>query len=446
MRIGIRREDKNEWEARVPLIPNDVKKLVSNGIEVILQPSPIRIFSDQEYIDAGATISEDLSSCPLILAVKEIPINFIEKGKTYVFFSHTIKGQDYNMPLLQKMMDVKTQLIDYERIVNENGQRLIFFGRHAGLAGMIDSLWAFGKRFESEGVRNPFSKIKKTFEYRGLDKAQVQIGKIVDEIRRNGIPKEMRPLVCGFSGYGNVSQGAQEIFDILPHRGISPQDLLTNKNLFDESKHILYKVVFKESDLVETKNSEDKFELQDYYDNPQKYKSKFENYLPQLSMLMNCIYWDTPYPRLITLDYLKTAWTESINQKLKVIGDISCDIDGAIQCTVKSTEPGNPVYVYSPLDSSVNDGVEGIGPVIMAVDNLPCELAEEASKSFSKVLVGFIPQLVSADYNVVFKDLKLPNELRKGMILYRGKLTSEYKYLEKYLLKSSKNPQGFQKP
>lgn len=433
MRIGIRREDKNEWEARTPLIPSDVKKLVSNGIGVYLQPSPIRIFSDQEYLDVGATISEDLSSCSVILAVKEIPIKFIEKGKTYVFFSHTIKGQDYNMPLLQKMMDEKTQLIDYERIVDEKGQRLIFFGRHAGLAGMIDSLWALGKRIDSEGIQNPFSKIKKTVEYRGLDSAKRQIGKIADEITKNGIPKEMRPLVCGFSGYGNVSQGAQEIFDILPHKEISPQELLSDQNLFDGSKHILYKVVFKESDLVEPKNSEDKFELQDYYDNPDKYRSKFEQYLPQLTILMNCIYWDTPYPRLITLDYLKKVWTESDNQKLKVIGDISCDIDGAIQCTVKSTDPGNPVYVYNPLDSSVNDGVEGEGPVIMAVDNLPCELAEEASKSFSKVLVDFIPELIKADYSDSFENLKLPKALRRGMILYQGKLTSDYKYLMEYL-------------
>ncbi len=432
MRIGIRREDKNEWEARVPLIPTDVKKLVNKGIEIFLQPSPIRIFSDQEYIDVGATISEDLSSCAAILAVKEIPINFIEEGKTYVFFSHTIKGQDYNMSLLQKMIDKRTQLIDYERIVNEKGQRLIFFGRHAGLAGMIDSLWALGRRVESEGILNPFSKVKKTFEYRGLENAKRQIGKIADEIIKNGIPQEMRPLVCGFSGYGNVSQGAQEIFDILPHKEISPQDLLS-KDLFDESKNVLYKVVFKENDLVEPINFTDKFELQDYYDNPDKYKSKFEQYLSQMTILMNCIYWDTQYPRLLTLDYLKSTWTESTNQKLKVIGDISCDIDGAIQCTMKSTEPGNPVYVVNPRDLSVVDGVEGLGPVIMAVDNLPCELAEEASKSFSKVLVAFIPQLVNADYNVAFKNLKLPDDLRRGMILYRGKLTPEYKYLTEYL-------------
>ncbi|MEE8478543.1 MAG: hypothetical protein V3S42_00910, partial [Candidatus Neomarinimicrobiota bacterium] len=333
----------------------------------------------------------------------------------------------------QKMIDEKTQLIDYERIVDEKGQRLIFFGRHAGLAGMIDSFWAFGKRVESEGVQNPFSRIKKTFEYRGLENAKKQIDQIADEIIRNGIPTEMRPLVCGFSGYGNVSQGAQEIFNILPYKEISPQELLSNQDLLNESKNVLYKVVFKESDLVEPKSKNDKFDLQDYYDEPDKYKSKFEKYIPKLTILMNCIYWDIPYPRLITLDYLKRVWTESGNKKLKVIGDISCDIDGAIQCTVKSTEPGNPVYVYNPIDSSVTDGTKGEGLTVMAVDNLPCELAEEASKSFSKILVDFIPDLINADYNVSIKVLKLPNALRKGMILYKGMLTSEYNYLEKYL-------------
>ena len=202
-----------------------------------------------------------------------------------------------------------------------------------------------------------------------------------------------------------------------------------------DSDKLLYKVVFKECDLVEPKNADNVFELQDYYNNPEKYNSKFEQYVPKLSILMNCIYWDTPYPRLITLDYLKKHWTGKESPKLKVIGDISCDIDGAIQCTTKSTEPGNPVYVYNPKDSIIIDGVEGSGPVIMAVDNLPCELPEEASKSFSKVLVGFVPQLVKADYDVAFRDLKLPNEVQRGMILYQGQLNEEYQYLKQYLLK-----------
>jgi len=191
--------------------------------------------------------------------------------------------------------------------------------------------------------------------------------------------------------------------------------------------------VFKEKDLVEPVNSDDSFELQDYYDKPEKYKSKFEQYIPKLSVLMNCIFWDTQYPRLMTLDYLKKAWSKSTKQKLKVLGDISCDIDGAIQCTTKSTVPGYPVYTYNPLNGEVKDGFEGAGPVVMAVDNLPCELPAEASQAFSKVLVDFIPSLINADYNEPFKKLVLPKELLYGLILHRGDLTPDYKYLQKYL-------------
>jgi len=430
MIVGIRREDKNEWEARVPLIPSDVEKLTSKGIRVILQPSNIRIFSDQEFLAVGAEIAEDLSECSLILAVKEIPVEFIENGKTYLFFSHTIKGQEENMPLLQAMIDRKTQLIDYERIIDNNGQRLIFFGRHAGLAGMINTFWAFGKRLDYEGITNPFSKIKKTFEYRGLENAAAYLQEIADIIKKNGLPQTINPIVCGFTGYGNVSQGAQEIFDIFPYEEISPEQLL---NKTDLPGNTLYKVVFKESDMVEAIDPNKKFDLQDYYDNPQKYKAKFEQYLPKLSILVNCIYWDLPYPRLVALDYLKNAYRKSVDQKLRVIGDVSCDINGAIQCTVKSTDSGNPVFVYNPFDGSIREGVAGTGPVIMAVDNLPCELAEEASKAFSNVLINFIPQLAGADYNLDFKKLKLPPELLGGMILYQGQLTAEYTYLNQYL-------------
>lgn len=431
MKIGIRREDKNEWEARVPLIPSDVQILTEQGYDVALQPSPIRIFHDDEYVKVGATISEDMSECPLILGVKEIPINMFEEGKAYVFFSHTIKGQDYNMPLLQTMIDKKTQLIDYERIVDDKGRRLIFFGRHAGLAGMIDSFWSLGRRLEFEGILNPFSKIKKTFEYRGLENAKKALEELAEQVKSEGVPKEIQPLVVGFSGYGNVSQGAQEILDILPHKELTPEELMSGKALHNQS-NILYKVVFKERDLVERVDSSKEFELREYYNNPERYRSKFEQYIPKLSVLMNCIFWDVKYPRLVTLDYLKKAW-QNEKPKLKIIGDVSCDIDGAVQCTTKSTDPGNPVYTYEPLEEKSQDGVAGNGPVIMAVDNLPCELAAEASQAFSKVLVGFVPQLLEADFNADFKDLNLPQELLSALILHNGGLTEDYKYLKKYL-------------
>ncbi|NQS97537.1 MAG: hypothetical protein HQ591_03700 [candidate division Zixibacteria bacterium] len=433
MRIGIRREDRNEWERRVPLTPYDVGKLIEDGVEVWLQPSTIRVFSDEDYRRVGAVISEDLSSCPVILAVKEIPIGYFEPGKTYIFFSHTIKGQDYNMPLLKRMMELKCNLIDYELVIDDKKRRLIFFGRHAGLAGMIGSLWALGKRLEWEGVPNSFSRIKMAHEYQNLEDAKLCISDIGDRIIKEGIPYVIAPIICGFAGYGNVSQGAQEIFDLLPFEEIAPADISVVTGSSSTARYKIFKVVFKEEDMVEPRDAEDSFELQDYYQNPHKYRSRFEEYLQHLTILINCIYWDARYPRLVTLEYLRKVYSTPHPPPLRVIGDISCDIDGSVQCTVKGTDPGNPVYVYDAIEGTVTDGWEGYGPVVMAVDNLPCELALEASCFFSEVLIAFIPDLLKADYDVPLEEIGLPGELRRAIILHKGELTPDYKYLGKYL-------------
>jgi saccharopine dehydrogenase (NAD+, L-lysine-forming) len=171
--FGIRLEDKNEWERRTPLIPAHVKELrEKHGLEVYVQSSPIRAFGHQEYEQAGARIVEDLTACPLILAIKEIPPQLFEKDKTYVFFSHTIKGQAFNMPMLQRLLDLGCQLIDYEKIVDERGRRQVFFGNYAGLAGMIDTLWALGQRLAWEKIDTPFSHLRPARERPG-DKSPV---------------------------------------------------------------------------------------------------------------------------------------------------------------------------------------------------------------------------------------------------------------------------------
>jgi alpha-aminoadipic semialdehyde synthase len=330
------------------------------------------------------------------------------------------------------MMALKCQLIDYEVITDDTGRRLIFFGRHAGLAGMIDTLWAFGRRLEWEGFRSAFADVRMAHEYGDLEEAKSRLAEIAGTIREDGLPSELPPLICGFAGYGNVSSGAQEIFDIFPHDEIMPSQLID----LDESGlsgDRLYKVVFKEEDLVEPVDRSMSFELQDYYDNPEKYRSRFEDYLDHLSILVNCIYWEERYPRLVTLDYLKGSYTASAGQRLKVIGDISCDIGGSIQCAVKATDPGDPVYVYEPLKEEIIDGVKGEGPVIMAVDNLPCELAKESSEFFGEMLLPFIPDLAGADYSVPFERLKLPGELHGAVILHNGELTPKYRFMKKYL-------------
>jgi len=427
--IGIRREDKNQWERRVPIVPEHVEDLLEkHDINTIIQPSNIRAFPNDDYIRSGALLNEDLSSSNVVFAVKEIPIDLFQPGKTYVFFAHVIKGQRYNMPMLRKMMELGCNLIDYEKIVDDAGRRLVFFGHYAGLAGMFDALWAFGQRLKSKRISNPFSEIKQAITYRDLDAIKDHLKMIGERIKSQGLPHNICPVVVGFAGYGNVSKGAQEILNFLPVEEIKPDRLKTIKDDYSNKK--IYKVVFKEEDMVEPISSNSEFDLQEYYSKPELYTPKFEQHIPNLSILMNCIYWEERFPRLITKEYVEKNFDK---MRLEVIGDISVDVNGAIEITEKTTNSGNPVFVYNPFNKEVIDGFEGEGIVVMAVDNLPCELPRESSKAFGNILFGFIPPLAKADYSVEFDILDLPPELKRAVILYHGKLTPDFKYISKFL-------------
>ncbi len=432
-KIGIRQEDKSIWERRAPLIPQHVRELLEEqSFEIVVQPSAIRVFDQAAYAAAGAQISDDLSDCDVIIAIKEVPPAKILPNKTYIFFSHVIKGQPHNMPMLQHLLDQRCTLIDYEKITDESGRRLIFFGRHAGQAGMIDTLWALGRRLDWEGIATPFSLIQQAHEYPRLETAKDALREVGKQIQTSGLPSELLPLVVAFSGYGNVSQGAQDIFDILPHQDVAPSDLaaLLAGNV---SAHTLYKVVFKEEDMVEPRAPERPFALHDYYQHPENYVSRFSDYVPYLTVLVNGIYWDTRYPRLITRSDLRHLFVGPEPPRVRVVGDISCDIEGSIEFTVRSTEPGNPVYVYEPISGIASDGIAGEGVVVMAVDILPSELPHEASAYFSEILKHYLPAIAHADYAVPFEELDLPPEIKRAVIAHRGELTSDYHYLEQHL-------------
>ncbi len=425
--IGIRREDKNIWERRVPLIPKHIKELIDeHGIKTILQPFPKRAFSEDEYREAGADFNEDLSSCPIVLAVKEIPINLIDHGKTYIFFSHTIKGQDYNMPLLKKLIDERCTLIDYECIKDAEGRRLVFFGKFAGVAGMIDALHGYGKRLKALGFENLFEGVKPAYGYEDMLDAKKHLTAIGEKIKSEGLPAQKAPYVFGFLGYGNVSKGAQEIFNILPFEEIDPNDL---PKLSDNNNRKLYKVVFKEEDMVKTKDENSSFELLDYFNHPEKYASKFDEKIPYLSAIINCIFWSEEYPRFLTKEYFKN----NPGGKLDVICDITCDIDGAVEFTHKATPSDNPAYVYNPNNDSFTDGYSGKGIVDIAVDNLPAELPKDSSVEFSDSLNSFIPGIVDADLNLPFDNVNYPDEIKRAVIVYKGELTPDYEYLKEYL-------------
>jgi alpha-aminoadipic semialdehyde synthase len=360
-----------------------------------------------------------------------MPNDFFMPGKTYIFFSHVIKGQEYNMPMLKKMIEKKVNLIDYEKIADDEGRRLIFFGRFAGLAGMINSLWALGLRLQYFGYDTPFKNLKQTHKYSSLDEAKNDIREAGRWISENGLPEELLPFTIGFTGYGNVSNGAQEIADLLPGMYVSPEELIELEKRDNLPDNIIYKTVFKEEHIV-APNAGQPFELQDYYDHPEKYDSQFERYLPHLSVLMNCMYWDDRYPRIVTKDYLKKVFREGA-PKLTVIGDVTCDPDGSIECTFKGTEIEDPIFVYNPYDDSFTMGHEGEGILDMAVDILPSELPLESSIAFSNALVRYLPAIASEDYSRPFEQISLPGPVKRAMILHHGKLTPDYQYLEEYL-------------
>lgn len=431
--IGIRHEDKYLMERRVALIPKHVKKLVDEeGLEFIVEESPKRVFTHQEFEDAGATIVRDLSPADVVFGVKEMPDSFFEQGKTYIFFSHVIKGQPYNMPMLKAMMEKGVNLIDYEKVRDELGRRLIFFGKFAGLAGMINSLWALGARYRVLGIETPFTRIRQSHTYDSLEEAKTDIRQVGLEIAANGLPKEICPLTIGFTGYGNVSQGAQEIAGLIPSMDISPAELLTIKDRKDLPDNIIFKTVFSEWDLSQPDDPGMEFDLQHYYGHPEAYHNVFEQYVPHLSVLMNCMYWDVRYPRILTNDYLKKLFSEG-KPKLTVIGDVTCDPDGSIQCTHKGTNIEDPVFVYNPLTGEHTMGFEGEGILDMAVDILPSELPRESSVAFSNALLPYVKAIAAADYNVPFAGLNIPGPVKRAMILHKGRLTPDFEYISQYL-------------
>lgn len=420
-------------ERRVPLVPADIRRLIqAEGLEFFVETSAKRIFADEDFEKAGAIVTDDLSECPVIFGVKEIPVERLEPAKTYIYFAHVVKGQPHNMEMLKKLMALGCSLIDYERIVDDMGKRLIFFGRYAGLAGMINTLWSLGQRLEEFGIITPFLDIAQTHNYHSLEEARKVVSKVGQKIIEKGLPTQLKPLVIGITGYGNVAQGAQEILSLLPVKEILPDEL---PGLYKHSHlpdNIIYKVVFREEHMVEPRQPDSHFDLPEYYQHPEKYRSVFMQYLPHLTALVNCIYWDPRYPRLLTKDQAEQLFQEG-QPKLTVIGDITCDPDGSVELTHRGTEIENPVFVYDPFTRQQTDGFKGVGFLVMAVDILPSELPREASLFFSEVLRRYVGPIAGADFNVPYEALDLPGPIKRALILHQGKLAPGYQYMEKFI-------------
>ncbi len=429
----IRAEDKNRWERRAPIIPADLADVIeTTGARAFVEVSDKRFFPEAEYVNSGAETCDSMAPGDVIFGVKEIPVEKILPEKAYVFFSHTIKGQKDNMPLLKKIMESHATLIDYEKITDGKNRRLVYFGPFAGDAGAIDLLSLMGEYWSHKGIETPFSDGLRAHQYRSVAAAQEQLTAIGKRIQKEGLPPQISPLTIGILGYGNVSKGAQKIFNCLPAETIAPKKV---QNLLQKKKgnnRTVYLTIFKERDLVQRVDGSP-FDLQDYYDHPERYESCFEGFLPYFTLLVNAVYWEKHYPRFITWAGLKTLFKNTPSPRLCGIADITCDTNGSVECNTHSTNTSAPAYRIDPLTGTWSDGHRGEGVVLLAVDNLPCELPNDSSAFFSNQLKPFIPNLLGAEYTSTLENSGLCTELKKAVIVYNGRLTDDYTYLKQYL-------------
>ena len=395
MKIGIIREGKEPIDRRVPLIPEQCLELmkIHPQLSLVVQSSPIRCYDDQDYKNKGIEIVEDLSDCDLIMGVKEVPLKLLIPNKKYLFFSHTIKQQPYNKNLLKEILNKNIDLIDYEVLKDSNGDRIIGFGRYAGIVGAYNA-------FLTYGLKEKKYKLKPAYLCQDQKEMEEELKKI-----------KIDNLKIILTGEGRVSKGVEEILHKINIKKVPKEDLIS-KN-FSSSVYSCLTVV----DYYETFDSK-KTSRKNIYNNPHLIKSCFSKYLNKIDILITGHYYDDKAPFLFSKEDL------SNNKKIKVVADISCDIDGPIPCTIRPSKITSPIYGYNPItfkeDEFLNDGVIAV----MAVDNLPCELPRDASAYFGKELMEkVIPNFLN-DKNKF---------IERATITKNGKLTHRFKYLTDYI-------------
>jgi hypothetical protein len=397
IRIGVIKEGKVPPDFRTPLTPAQCKvlKTMYPQAEVVVQSSPIRTFSDQEYRDQGIDVVDDLVDCDIILGVKEVPIPSLIPNKTFLFFSHTIKKQPYNRELLQSILDQKIRLIDYEVIKDKYRTRLIGFGRYAGIVGCYNG-------FLTYGLKHGAYSLKPAHECHDRKEVEEELKKVV-------IPTNFKCLVTGF---GRVGHGAKEIIDLLPIKEVSPEEYLTQA--FNEP-------VFCQLEAADYyRNQAGGFDKAAFYANPSDYTSILTQYAASSDMYIPCHYWDNKAPVLLTQqDFIQHA-------RLKVVADISCDIAGPIACTIRPSKIGNSIYGWNPSTNEECDFSLPEAVAVMAVDNLPCELPKDASEDFgSELLKHVFPRLLGEDPDQII--------YRASETTLDGTLNEPFLYLSDYV-------------
>ncbi|XP_057692582.1 alpha-aminoadipic semialdehyde synthase, mitochondrial-like [Corythoichthys intestinalis] len=439
--MAIRREDINPWERRAPLAPRHVRELTQDGIKVLVQPSNRRAIHEKFYAKAGAIIQEDISEASLIIGVKRPPEEKVIPKKTYAFFSHTIKAQEANMGLLDDLLKKEVRLIDYEKMVDANGYRIVAFGQWAGVAGMINILHGLGLRFLALGHHTPFMHIGMAHNYRNVSQAIQAVRDCGYEISMGLMPKSIGPVTFCFTGTGNVSKGAQDIINELPVEYVEPHELKDVCETGDMTK-VYATVLSRHHHLV--RKSDGIYDPMEYENHPELYTSHFRTSVaPYTNCLINGIYWDPQTPRLLRrLDAQRllrpsksnSATSEGMPElphKLLAICDISADTGGSIQFMNECTTIDKPFCMYDAEQHIDHDSVEGHGILMCSIDNLPAQLPIEATEYFGDRLFPYIWEMLPSDATRPLDQEDFSPQVRDAVITSNGALTPKFEYIEK---------------
>lgn len=397
MKFGIIRERKNPPDRRVVLSPEACKKVLQTypNAEVCIEPSPIRTFVDADYKNLGLTVDSNMEDCDVLLGVKEVPIASLIPNKKYFFFSHTIKKQPYNRTLLKAVLDKKIELYDHEVITNEKGQRLVAFGRYAGIVGAYNGLRAYGLKFE-------------LFNLPKAETLRDQAA-LISELQKIKLPA----IKILLTGRGRVGNGAKEMLDAMNLRKVSVSEYL---------QHQFNEPVYCQIDASEYNKRKDgsRGNKADFFANPQEYKSNFFRFAKVTDLYIAGHFYGNGAPYLYTREDAKHP-----EFKIKVVADVSCDIDGPVATTIRPSTIADPIYGYNPQSETEVDYKNAKAIAVMAVDNLPCELPRDASVGFGEAfLKNVIPAFFNDDKNGV---------LERARMTHNGKLTKRYAYLQDYV-------------
>lgn len=399
IRIGIIREGKTPSDFRAPLTPMQcvaVGKLFPS-LKIVVQSSAVRAFKDIEYTALGIDVVEDLEDCDVVFGIKEVPIEALIPNKTFFFFSHTIKKQPYNRLLLKSILEKKIQLIDYEVIRDLNNNRLIGFGRYAGIVGCYNAFLTYGLK-SGRYVLKP--------AHACFDRIEVE-----NELKKVNLPADFRIVLTGF---GRVGHGAAEIIRLLPIQQKTPTEFLEG-----EFSQPIYTQL--ESGDYYANKLEEPFDKKHFYKHPENYISIFPKFLALCDMYIPCHFWDSRSPKIIVQADLNIP-----NRRVKVIADISCDTAGPIASTIRASKISDPIYGYDPATGLELNFLKEEAVAVMAVDNLPCELPRDASEGFGEELIKIVlPKLLGDDPDRTVERGSLTNK--------NGELMPEFYYLKDYV-------------